>query len=76
MRFNRATHRGFSIVIVTLLAVLLTTCTSESEVEQLRAEIAELRTELAAEQVAIAEPTPTPEPEPNATPIAATPTPE
>ena len=62
-------------MIVTLLAVLLTTCTSESEVEQLRAEIAELRTELAAEQVAIAEPTPTPKPEPNTTPIAATPTP-
>ena len=38
-------------MIVTLLAVLLTACTSESEVEQLRAEIAELRTELAAEQV-------------------------
>ena len=75
MSLNRATHRGFSIVIVTLLAVLLTTCTSESEVEQLRAEIAELRTELAAEQVVIAEPTPTPKPEPNATPIAATPTP-
>ena len=75
MSLNRATQRGFSIVIVTLLAVLLTTCTSESEVEQLSAEIAELRTELAAEQVAIADPIPTPEPEPNATPIAATPTP-